>query len=235
MEHTDTETLFIVYLKFKYNWVFCFYLPNFQPYPCPKILALIVKIAQLCLTLCNPMDYSPPGSSVHGIIQARILEWVAISFSRGSSQPRDQTWVSCTEGRFFTVWATRLTLISFSQFEYSVFSNRPSCLSASLTSGHLCWLPLYLECPPYLSFSGKFSHFWTSQKPLLMVSGRYGLSHLWTTEHFVSILRNLLHLFPVQLWGGLVAHLVFSIRIWVLQGWWLAQCPARILCLIYCC
>ena len=138
-------------------------------------------------------------------------------------------------GRFFTVWATRLTLISFSQFEYSVFSNRPLCLSASLTSGHLCWLPLYLECPPYLSFSGKFSHFWTSQKPLPMVSGRYGLSHLWTTERFVSLLRNLLHLFPVQLWGGLVAHLVFSIRIWVLQGWWLAQCPAHILCLIYSC
>ena len=49
------------------------------------------------------MDCSPPGSSVHGILQARILEWVAISFSRGSSWPRDQTWVSCTVGRFFTI------------------------------------------------------------------------------------------------------------------------------------
>ena len=48
-----------------------------------------VLVAQLCLTLCDPMDCSPPGSSVHGILQARILEWVAISFSRGSSQPRD--------------------------------------------------------------------------------------------------------------------------------------------------
>ena len=52
------------------------------------------------------MDCSPAGSSVHEIFQARILEWVAISFSRGSSQPRDQTWVSCTAGRFFTNWAT---------------------------------------------------------------------------------------------------------------------------------
>ena len=51
-------------------------------------------VAQLCLTLCDPMDSSPPGSSDHGISQARILEWVAISFSRGSSHPRDQTWVS---------------------------------------------------------------------------------------------------------------------------------------------
>ena len=53
------------------------------------------------------MDCSLSGSSVHRIIQARILEWVAISFSRESSQPRDQTWVSCIAARFFTVWATR--------------------------------------------------------------------------------------------------------------------------------
>ena len=64
-------------------------------------------VAQLCLTLCDPMDCSPQGSSVHEIFQARILEWVAISFSRGSSQSRDRTPVSCTAGRFFTDWATR--------------------------------------------------------------------------------------------------------------------------------
>ena len=57
--------------------------------------------------MANPMDCSPPDSSVHEIFQARILEWVAISFSRGSSQPRDRTRVSCTAGRFFTDWATR--------------------------------------------------------------------------------------------------------------------------------
>ena len=57
---------------------------------------------QSCLNLCNPMDCSPPGSSVHGILQARILEWVAMPSSRGSSGPRDQTWISCTAGRFFT-------------------------------------------------------------------------------------------------------------------------------------
>jgi len=62
-----------------------------------------VLVAQLNLTLYNPMDYSPPGSSVHGILQARILEWVAMPFSRGSSQPRDQTQVSFITGGFFTV------------------------------------------------------------------------------------------------------------------------------------
>ena len=55
---------------------------------------------------CDPMDYSPPGSPVHGISQARTLEQIAISFSRGSSWPRDQTWVSCTAGGFFMDWAT---------------------------------------------------------------------------------------------------------------------------------
>ena len=55
----------------------------------------------------DPMDWSLPGSSVHGISQATLLEWVAIPFSRGSSQPRDQTQVSCIAGRFFTIWATR--------------------------------------------------------------------------------------------------------------------------------
>ena len=62
-----------------------------------------VLVAQLCPTLCNHMDCSPPDSSVHEISQARILEWVAISFSRGSCQPRDQTQVSHVADRFFTV------------------------------------------------------------------------------------------------------------------------------------
>ena len=53
-------------------------------------------VTKLCLTLCDSMDCNLPGSSVHGILRARILEWVAISFSRGSSQPRDWTWISCT-------------------------------------------------------------------------------------------------------------------------------------------
>ena len=62
-----------------------------------------VKVAQSCPTLCNPMDYT-----VHRILQARILEWVAIPFSRGSSQSRDQTQVSHIAGSFFTSWATRV-------------------------------------------------------------------------------------------------------------------------------
>ena len=72
-----------------------------------------VLVAHSCPTLCNPVDSSPPGSSVHGILQGRILKWVAIPFSRGSSQPKDRTQVSSIAGRFFTVWATCLNQTPF--------------------------------------------------------------------------------------------------------------------------
>ena len=64
---------------------------------------LKVLVVQFCPTNWDPVDWSPPGFSVHEILQARILEWVAIPFSMGSSKPRDRTGVSCTAGRFFTV------------------------------------------------------------------------------------------------------------------------------------
>ena len=66
-----------------------------------------VLVAWLCPTLCDPIGYGSPGSSVHGILQARILEWAAIPFSRGSSQSRDQTQISFIAGRFLTIWDTR--------------------------------------------------------------------------------------------------------------------------------
>ena len=75
------------------------------------------KVTQSCLTLCNPMDCSPPGSSVHGILLARILEWVAISFSRGSSRARDGTHISCVScmgrGILFQSSCNQLKLWSF--------------------------------------------------------------------------------------------------------------------------
>ena len=65
-----------------------------------------VLITQSCLTLCDPKDCSPPGSSAHRILQERILEWVATSYSRESFQRRDWTQTYCTAGGFFTIWAT---------------------------------------------------------------------------------------------------------------------------------
>ena len=92
-----------------------------------------VKVLQLCLTLCDPMDCNLPGSSVQGICQVGILEWVAISLSGGSSWSRDQTQVSCITGRFFTNWATREArhgLQKSSAVLYFIFS--------------LCWMFLLL-------------------------------------------------------------------------------------------
>ena len=74
------------------------------------------------LTLCNPTDCGLPDSSVHGILEARILERVAFPFSRGPSWPRDQTWVSHIAGRFFTVWATRETQVGYNYQKKKVIS-----------------------------------------------------------------------------------------------------------------
>ena len=76
----------------------------------PRLCAVLGLVTQSCPTLSDPVDCSPPGSSVHGILQARVLEWVAMPSSRGSSQPRDRTQVSHTAGGFFIIWATRETL-----------------------------------------------------------------------------------------------------------------------------
>ena len=78
------------------------------------LIKVKVSVAQSCLTLWDSVDCSLPGSSVHGILQVRILEWVAIPFSRGSSPNRDRTQVSHIAGRFFTVWATREAKCQFS-------------------------------------------------------------------------------------------------------------------------
>ena len=78
------------------------HIPELYSWLCP----VLSPLAQSCLTLCDPMHYCLPGSSVHGILQARILEWVAMPYCRGTSQPRNQTRVSCIAGIFFTSWAT---------------------------------------------------------------------------------------------------------------------------------
>ena len=80
---------------------FIYFYINLYIYTCVSVCQKLAiwhlsegKVAQLCPTLCNPMDCSLPGSSVHGILQAKILEWVSVPFSKESSQPRDQTQVS---------------------------------------------------------------------------------------------------------------------------------------------
>ena len=91
-------------------------------------LKVEVLVTLLSLTLCNCMDCSPAGFSVHGILQARILEWVAIPFSSGSSPHRDRTWVSSFAGRFFPVWA-------IGEARHSVGTGKPCGVKVCLTQG----------------------------------------------------------------------------------------------------
>ena len=94
----------------------------------------VVLVTQSCLTLCNPMDDRPPGSSVHGILQAKILEGVSISFSRGYSWPRDRTRVSSIAGRFFTVWAQSPSLCFGALKRVGGVDTRASLVSILLSS-----------------------------------------------------------------------------------------------------
>ena len=97
---------------------------------------LLVLVAQSCPVLCDPMDYSPPGSSFHGILQARILEWLAILFSRASSWSRDPIWVFCIAAGFFTNWAIREAL----------YNNSSSYRSSYIIQ----WIFFYLSQPVIL-------------------------------------------------------------------------------------
>ena len=106
-----------------------------------------VLVTESCRVLCDCMDCSTQGSSVHGILQARIPEWVAIPFSGGSSSPRDLTQVSCIAGTFFTIWVTRGNLIRLSNFvslqipqELKIGSSLiPDVLSWHLISMHILY------------------------------------------------------------------------------------------------
>ena len=96
------------------------------------------EVAQSCPTLCDPMDSSLPGSTVHGIFQARVLEWAAISFSRGSSQTRDRACVFCIADRHFTIWATREALHQLGYVNYCDVWVPHICV-------HVC--PVVQSCP----------------------------------------------------------------------------------------
>ena len=118
------------------------------------IMKVKVLVAQSYLTLFDPMDCSLPGSSVHGICQARILECVAIPFSRGSSWPWNQTQVSYLAGRFFTIWATREAPQNhhmIQQFHVWVYIQRKGNHYLEKISALPCLLQHYSQQPRYRS------------------------------------------------------------------------------------
>ena len=144
-----------------------------------------MKVAQSCPTVCNPMDHSLPSSSVYGILQARIREWVAVPFSRGSSQPRDWSQISCIANGFFTLWDTREAPKCSSKYLISPIYNIPYSDGCFLFHPFPCLFILTYYCyenapfnPPkwlynitfsfkkFLDWSFSRSDLWTQKKLL---------------------------------------------------------------------
>ena len=148
-------------MLFKWNWVrlleeglhtpvSCWVFTQFSSSAC-SLVVNSSEVAQSCLTLCDPMDCSSlPGSSAHGIFQAIVLEWIAISFSRGSSQPRDRTWVAHLVDRCFPVWATREVTCWLVNFKNSFLHSRAYLLHFPLPFllqwGSESWMFALLRC-----------------------------------------------------------------------------------------
>ena len=145
-----------------------------SPQLTPVFVLLKVLVSQSCLTLGNPMNCSPPGSFTHGILQARILEYVPISSSRGSSRPRDLTWVSCTARRFFTEPPGKLMLIISEPLPLPC---KPE--SSSMELGWGCWLLFFFFLLP------ASSHWKLSSRRMGVLSALFGdvscsnLNHVW--------------------------------------------------------
>ena len=104
------------------------------------------EVAQSCPTLCNPMDCCLPGSSIHGNFLARIMEWVAISFSRGPSQPRDWTQVSRIAGRLLTLWTTREVISAFGPQEKDKIVENDLDARTGLDLGSREWYSMFFQC-----------------------------------------------------------------------------------------
>ena len=125
------------------------------------------EVTQSCPTLCDPLNCSLPGSSIRGIFQARILEWVAISFCRGSSLPRDWTRVSCILDRCFTVWATREVCdVKSVPKSSSFFVSPPIALCAFLRSFLIFALDEVPPCPIIFSLQVEEDEMSTDRKEI---------------------------------------------------------------------
>ena len=146
------------------------------------MLLLLLSHFKSCLTLCDFMDCSPPGSSVHGILQARILERVAISFSRGSSQPRDWTWVSCIAGRIFTDWATKGRMDWFDLL--AVQGTLKSLFQHHNLKASILWSSAF--------FMVQFSHLYMTLEKLEKPKCRF-----WHHSKVMSLILNMLSWFVI--------------------------------------
>ena len=155
-------------------------------------------VSQLCPTLCSPMDCSSPGSSVHGILQTRILEQIVIPFSRGSSWPRDRTQASCIAGRFFTTWATR----ELHPCLFHGFSSIQLLSRVWLSNPMDCSMPGFLVHHQFLLTQTHvhwFSDVIQPSHPLLLPSPAFNISQHQDLFQWVSSLHQVAQVLVFQL------------------------------------
>ena len=134
-------------------------------------MCVCVLVAQWCLILCDLMDCSPPVSSVHGLLQARLLEWVAFPFSRRSPSPKDHTWVSCIAYTFFTVRATREAQYKHLEVYFGWIR---SCSTLNLT--YLPWTHILWHFKSFLAAIVTIKGYLTSCKVNVLFEGNLGTS-----------------------------------------------------------
>ena len=180
--------------------------------------------AQSCPTLCQPVDCSSPGSSVHGISQARILEWVAISFSRGSCWPRGWTHISCIAGRFFTtelmgkpLQKTRIFCkYLWSEFVYR-WSGDGNTVKSHFMWSRSClqWIFYYLSLSPELwsPYLPPLPHFYNvlTWDFLVNIAGSNPYRHLKSLLGLIQILKD--YMVSSHLWFILL-FLMMSFSLW---------------------
>ena len=144
-----------------------------------------VLVAQSWPTICHPMDSIPAGSFVHRTLQAKILEWIAVSFSRGSSWPRDQTQVSHIVGRFFVIWATREAWfqVPFSEHERRVLG---SCDYSHPLSSLGNWFQELPQIPKYEDTQVPYIKGWRTVEPAYPWTPHPGSIHGWLTSQIWS-------------------------------------------------
>ena len=167
---SDKVVFFVYKIFFIYHWRFLrfsflkIYLSQDLWFCSSRLICCVCMclVTQSCPVLCHMLDCSLPGSFVHRTFQAQILEWVAISSSRGSSQPKDRTYVSClscTAGRFSTHWTIRLSHCLLTN-KHKVFICKSIDISLELFYQKTCDMPSYipqLKCPKIISLE----RFWS--------------------------------------------------------------------------
>jgi len=170
-------------------------------------IGMCVLVTQSCPALCNLMNCNPPGSSVHEILQARILEWVAMLSSRGSSWPRNWSLVSLIEGRFFTVWATRENYIYIYIYIYICNYNTFSLIKMPWCRNHYCHrrgnlsTENWVACPRSEAGFDYEQKVWLQTLPCLIVlcilspvnpiKGQTFSRHLWILSALLSVSSGL--------------------------------------------